>query len=218
MRAPESGPDIGIEGATLGAVLAGGRSTRFGDRKALARVAGIPLVARAAAAVGGSVDRAVVITGDADVARAAGLPARRDRVPGAGPLGGLVTALELAAETGASGVLLVGVDMPFLTAGTLRRLLHAARSPATVPAAADGTGVQPLCGWYSVDLLPEAARRLESGRLQLRELLAAARALHVADSLIAGDLPPSLVFMNVNTRADLAMAEQAAALPGFADV
>lgn len=201
---------------TLGAVLAGGRSSRFGGGKALARVAGVSLVARAAAAVAGATGRAVVITGDDETAGAAGIPARPDRLPGAGPLGGLVTALEWATELGADGVLVVGVDMPFLSTGALRRLLDLARAPATVPANASGLGVQPLCAWYAVDLLPLAVERLETGRLQLRELLDGAGVHHVAESVIAGDLPPSHVFMNVNTREDLAAAELAACRMGAA--
>lgn len=197
------------DGGTLGAVLAGGGSTRFGGEKALALLRGVPLVTWAARAVSGAAGSAVVITGSGEVAAAAGIPARPDRVAGAGPLGGLVTALEWAVERGAAGVLAVGCDMPFLTAASLVRLLDAASPPATAPASGDGR-LQPLCAWYSVALLDDARRRLEAGELRLHDLLTAAGAHRVPEASISGDLHPSLFFMSVNTQEDLERAEAAA--------
>lgn len=191
----------------MGAVLAGGGSSRFGGEKALAPVGGVPLVARAARAVRAATGAAVVITGSAEIAAAADLPARADRVAGAGPLGGLVTALEWAADSGAEGVLATAGDMPFLTTRALVRLLGAASPPATVPASADGLRLQPLCAWYSVRVLDEARRRLEAGHLRLHDLLTAVGAHPVPESLVSGDVVPDLLFMSVNTREDLEFAE-----------
>lgn len=211
MRSSGDRERMEIAGRTVGAVLAGGRSSRFGSRKTLARVAGVPLVARAAAALSSAVREAVVVTGDLDVAGAAGLPAISDRVPGSGPLGGLVTALEWAEDLGAGGLLLVGGDMPFITPSALRRLLDVAAPPAVVPVGGEDRRLQPLCAWYSVDLLPRAAERLDAGDLGLHGFLLEAGAHLISDSAIAGERIPSLLFMNVNTRADLEIAENAAA-------
>lgn len=211
MRASESRTEPEIASRTLGVVLAGGRSRRFGGPKALATLAGVPLVARAATAVAAATPRAVVITGDPATARAAKCPARPDRVPGMGPLGGLLTALEWASELGDVGVLLVGVDMPFLDAGVLRRLLENCRPPATVPIGDDGLHMQPLCAWYAVDVLPVVLDRVATGRLQLRDLLSEVGAHRIPETAVAGARPRSLVFMNVNTREDLREAERAAA-------
>lgn len=196
------------EGGTLGAVLAGGRSSRFGAEKALARLGGVPLVARAAGALSGATPPAVVVTASAEVAAAAGLPSLQDAVAGSGPLGGLVAALEWADGMGASAVLLVAGDMPFLTAAGLARLIDAAAPPATAPTNGDGRA-QPLCAWYSLEILAEARRRLESGDLGLRDLLSAVDANLTAESHISGDMDPSLFFMSVNTPRDLERAEAA---------
>lgn len=198
-----------MHGETLGAVLAGGASSRFGSEKTLALLDGIPLVARAARAVRGATGAAVVITGSEAVATAAGLPARADRVTGSGPLAGLVTAMEWAAEASAAGVLAVGGDMPFLTEASLRRLLDVSSPPATAPVSEDGLRLQPLCAWYSVDLLDQARQRLAAGERRLHDLLTAVGVHRVPEASISGDLKPSILFMSVNTRDDL---ERAASL------
>ncbi|MES2175378.1 MAG: molybdenum cofactor guanylyltransferase [Pseudomonadota bacterium] len=116
----------------LGAVLAGGRATRFGSDKALARMAdGRTLIDHAVAGLAPHV-AAVVICG-----REGGLSDRP--APHMGPLGGLNAALHHALYHGFAGVLTTGCDMPFY--------------PAALPAALIGEGAailkgQQLLGWW----------------------------------------------------------------------
>jgi molybdopterin-guanine dinucleotide biosynthesis protein A len=79
----------------LGAVLAGGQSSRFGSDKALAELDGRTLLARAVEALQAQCD-AVVVVGRED----APVPTLPDRPrPGMGPLGGIAAALHHAADT-----------------------------------------------------------------------------------------------------------------------
>jgi molybdopterin-guanine dinucleotide biosynthesis protein A len=84
----------------LGAILAGGASSRFGADKALATIGGISLIDHARAALAPHVDRIVVVGRD--------IPDRP--APGLGPLGGLCAALHHA---GSGDVLTVPCDVPF---------------------------------------------------------------------------------------------------------
>jgi len=78
-----------------GYVLCGGSSRRMGRDKALIEVDGVAMAVRVAQALEAAGARAVVaIGGDAAALTALGLDHRGDRWPGAGPLGGLVTALD----------------------------------------------------------------------------------------------------------------------------
>ena len=81
-------------GPWVGAVLAGGSSTRMGADKAFIEIDGVPMVARAAAALAAAGAAAVLVVGG-DQARlgALGLRPIPDRHPGEGPLGGVITAL-----------------------------------------------------------------------------------------------------------------------------
>lgn len=103
----------------LGAVLTGGRSSRFGSDKAAAEWNGRTLAEHAAACIGQHVD-AVVTVGPGGVPD---LPA-----PGLGPLGGIAGALDHAAANGFDSVLTVACDMPRLPTALIWALLR--RAPA----------------------------------------------------------------------------------------
>lgn len=104
----------------LGAVLAGGRSTRFGSDKAAADWRGRTLADHAAEAIRPHVDT-VVRVGGAD-----GVP----DLPraGLGPLGGIAGALDHAATHGYDAVLTIACDMPRLSFELIKALLR--RAPA----------------------------------------------------------------------------------------
>lgn len=90
----------------LGAILAGGQSTRFGSDKALARLDGVRLLDRAVAWLTPFCD-AVVVVGRRDPAHLCIPDWPR---PDCGPLGGLAGALRHARENGFDEVLSCGVD------------------------------------------------------------------------------------------------------------
>lgn len=104
----------------LGAVLVGGRSSRFGSDKARADWNGRALAEHAAAVIGQFVDEVVTVGGDAPIAD---LPRS-----GLGPLGGIAGALDYAASHGFRGVLTVGCDMPRVPSELLTALLRRAPS------------------------------------------------------------------------------------------
>lgn len=103
----------------LGAILAGGRSTRFGSDKALALLDGRSLIEHAAAAIAPHVEK-LVICGRSDP-RWTCLPDQP--APGMGPLGGLAAALLHAQEQGFDGVLSTGCDMPSLPGELVEALI-----------------------------------------------------------------------------------------------
>lgn len=104
---------------TLGAVLVGGRSSRFGSNKALAFFGDRTLGEHAAAAIRPHVDEVVLVGGDA----VADLPH-----PGLGPLGGIAGALDHAASHDFAHVLTIGCDMPRVPDELIGALLR--RAPA----------------------------------------------------------------------------------------
>ena len=94
----------------LGAILAGGRSTRFGSDKAAALLAGKPLLDHVAERLARQCDGVIVCGRNWP-----GLEAVADRPgPDLGPLGGLNAALHHAAEQGYDAVLSAGCDTPQL--------------------------------------------------------------------------------------------------------
>ena len=91
---------------TLGAILAGGQSSRFGSDKAAAMLAGESLLDHALAALRPHCDALIVVGGErAGVAAIADWPR-----PGMGPLGGIAGALGHAVAAGYDQLLTAPVD------------------------------------------------------------------------------------------------------------
>lgn len=92
----------------LGAVLAGGRSTRFGSDKAEAMLAGHRLLDHALQALGAHVDEMVLCGRTVE-----GIISLSDRpASDLGPLGGINAALHHARQHGFDAVITTGCDMP----------------------------------------------------------------------------------------------------------
>jgi molybdopterin-guanine dinucleotide biosynthesis protein A len=195
-------------------VLAGGGSTRFGRDKALVQFGGTPLLLRivnmaqtccqSVSAVAGAqtyrdVDRELEIIGD--------------HWPGAGPLGGIITALEHTAAVVPEGRwnLILSCDMPFLTTEWLtflvdRALASAREVQVILPHSAHGP--EPLCACYRTDAADRLKSEFDRGVRKVTEALKHVRA-EVLDEFdwkrfdSAGRL-----FWNMNTPADFAEAQR----------
>jgi molybdopterin-guanine dinucleotide biosynthesis protein A len=212
-RTARPGPATPALHPSLGAVLAGGGSARFGSPKALATLGGVPLVAKVATALTAVVTDAVAITHFPEVAAAAGLPTRPDRVAGAGPLGGIETALLWARERSLPGALCVACDLPLVTPSLLRLIVQHGLDSGSDAAVPDGPAVgrlEPLCAWYSVSALDRVQGALGRSELSLHALLAALRVAPVERARIAACGDPDILLLNVNTPAAHARARRIA--------
>lgn len=168
----------------LGAVLAGGRSSRFGSDKARALMAdGRSLLDHAVAALAPHVE-AVAVCGRA----VEGLLSLADRpAPDLGPLGGLAAALHHARERGFDAVLTTGCDMPVFPARLAAALIDNA------PAVLQG---QPLAGCWPVgfsDALDAHLAATEDRSIRAWVSRAGARTITL----------PDMVLPNINRPADL---------------
>jgi len=117
-----------------------------------------------------------------------------DLIPGAGPLGGLYTALVRAPT---EHTLVVACDLPFLTASFLR---HLATRVGTDDAAIPRTeaGPQPLCAVYARSCIEPIRARLERGAFQVSALTQAINVTHLDAPELAPFDPNGTLFMNIN--------------------
>jgi molybdopterin-guanine dinucleotide biosynthesis protein A len=177
-------------------LLAGGRASRFGSDKARALYQHQPLLCHGATAVAPWAASLKVIADQADKYADLGFFTLADQVPGAGPMGGLATALADAP----SGYVLVGsCDVLGLTPSLLQPLLEAPRKALALAFYAQHW--QPLWALYHTDLLPEVAARLQRGERALWRLLEAVGAQAIGGSQFAANVYP------INTPQDLARFE-----------
>jgi molybdopterin-guanine dinucleotide biosynthesis protein A len=131
-----------------GVVLTGGASTRMGTDKAFVMVDGAPMalrVARAMQSVGAQ--RVICVGGDLGRLGALGLDTAPDLHPGDGPLGGLVSAFEAAADE--AMLLVAPCDLLAPSAAAFRAIVDALRASRAVGVVPLARGVrQPLNGAY----------------------------------------------------------------------
>jgi molybdopterin-guanine dinucleotide biosynthesis protein A len=197
-----------------GAIIAGGRSTRYGSPKALAAVGGERIIDRVVRAVRVVTPRLLLVASAPELVAAAALDARPDALPGAGPLGGIYTALLWAVEQEYSGVLAVACDMPFLSSPLLAHLLARAEAGGADVVAPESGGrreIEPLCAFYAttcVEALRSALDRGDNRMIAFHEDVRVER-IPLAEVRAWGD--PETLFLNVNTPEDRILAERLAA-------
>lgn len=192
------------------AIIAGGRAQRLGGRdKAALHIGGTPILERQLAALRGLVDHLLIVANDCERFEHAGVPVVPDLAPGAAALGGVYSAVSAAPD---DRTLVIACDMPFLERTLLARLMElGALADIAVPCGQ--LGYQPLCATYSRACVPELKVRVETGQLRVADFVRRASGLRIVE-LNAEELAQygeeTVMFMNVNTPADLARAHEIA--------
>ena len=151
---------------TTGVILAGGKSSRFGENKAFAPFQGVPVINRVIDVMKKSFSDILIVTNTPDQYGGLGLPVVKDITPDQGPLGGIVTALQ---HTLNDRIFVVGCDMPVLDAATIQKIIAAAGDAEAVIPTHDGIR-EYLMALYSRRLLPRLSSCLAEGRLALHDL------------------------------------------------
>src|SRR5690606_10790074 len=195
-----------------GAIIAGGRSSRFGSPKALATVGGLRVVDRVAGALAAAVgDDIFAIVNDAELASAIGLPHYPDIIEGAGALGGVHAALVHARERGFSGIIAAGCDMPFIAPALLATLLeHAPTHDVVLPCSPGRRGVEPLCAYYGDACIERVEERLAADDARMLGFHDLVRVHRLPLDVVTSFGDPEMLFMNLNTETDRALAERMA--------
>ena len=188
-----------------GLILAGGQGRRLGGQdKALIQLAGRPLLRHVIDRFGPQVS-ALAIAAGADrpglsALGAAVLPDPAGHV-GDGPLAGLLAGLDWAGAAGASHLVTVPVDLPFLPCDLVPCLLAGADGGA---AFAESLGRDhPTAALWPVSLANPLRRALALGMRRVKEFAIQHHAVRV--NFPAGSPDP---FLNINTPEDLQLAEQ----------
>lgn len=145
-----------------GVVLAGGRSQRFGGSTRPDCPWGRTLLQRAVDTLAPMTSTCLVI-GGAPVTGATVVP---DRYPGAGPLGGLLTALD---AIDSSHALILAADLPFIS-GSLLRDVQRAGADAAAAVVQHPDGRLALCLSVRRDCAPAVHEMWSRGARRMRDL------------------------------------------------
>lgn len=190
-----------------GVILAGGAARRFGGApKGLARVAGERLLDRVATALTAALGAPPLLVANAPDAGTwrPDLETVADVLPGAGALGGILTAI----ERGPAPVVVVAWDMPFVTPALLRALAdRLGDADACLPDSDGPRGLEPLCAAWGLGAGPVIRKRLTEGHLEIHGVLPALRVHRLDRAHVAACGDPAFLFANVNTPDDIAAAD-----------
>ncbi|NCC24100.1 MAG: hypothetical protein EOM25_02700 [Deltaproteobacteria bacterium] len=191
--------------ALIGAVLAGGRSSRLGRDKARIRLGVDDQLVASVRRLEGLVDEVWVVGRDA-TSHGLDVPWIPDAVPGLGPAGGVASILD---RTGRP-CLVTSCDLPFMDSNTLQRLIEAwvKRPPGTLMTTflQPGTGyVESLVSVYEPEALPLIRKALAQGRRSLWSIFPPKTRCHVPYN---PDGPDGIAFFNINFPNDLAKARR----------
>ena len=155
----------------------------------------------------------LIVTSDSSHLEGAEVPVVADRLPGTGALGGLYTAL---VEATTEQVLVIGCDMPFLTAPFLTYLAEQGRTmDAAVPR--DARGRHPLCASYLRRAAGRIHARIKEGRLRVGDMLEDLTVRELGPDELARFNRDGGLLINVNTPDDYAHAQALATPPSTGD-
>jgi molybdopterin-guanine dinucleotide biosynthesis protein A len=185
------------------AILVGGHSARMGTDKALLRAdqrspSMLEVIAARLAEAG--LPSPLLVTNTPERYAFLGLRMVADDLPGAGPLGGVFTALN---HSPFRRVLVVACDMPLLNPDLVRYMASLADdADAIVPRHTDEEGHQrpePLHAIYSRRCIEPIRRRLERGSLSIVGLLDELSVRYIQEAELRAFDPHLLSFRNINT-------------------
>jgi molybdopterin-guanine dinucleotide biosynthesis protein A len=188
-------------------ILAGGQSSRMGRDKAMLEVDGVTMLDRTMALIRGVGIEPVVVGAPRKFARATkAASVIEDEWPGAGPLGGIASALRASQKP---WNLVVACDLPYLTREWLEFLLaRGLRSTADAVVPMNEGGPEPLCAMYAKCAVGPLVEAFEGGVRGVIQALTHIRVEYLERSEWKGFDSDGLLFKNMNAPADYAEAQR----------
>ena len=206
------------------AILAGGRSSRFGGRDKQELLYEGEMLGRRVARQALALGVPVVVAGSNPRPYAGmGLNLVRDEAPGFGPISGLYTALGASTRP---WVYLIACDMPLMEAAWLDSLLAlAAKGEAEgvqAIAALRGEDIEPFHALYARTLLPELTSLFSGPRLDPRQysfssLIRRVKRILVPEEIVRQSSPDWGIFRGINDPGELLAFSPSQGLPRLVD-
>ena len=197
-----------------GVILAGGKSKRMGQNKALLRLGNEMLIGHVIHRIQSITDELLLITDSPDEYTHLGITMHKDIISNAGALGGIHAGLSHASH---ETVICVGCDNPFLVPNLLSYLVSVLgeydavmpwtdKEPSSDNADAQIT-LQTLCAVYSKRCLPIIEQMLNESDLRVHALQERANMLTLAPEIWNTYDSEGHSFFNVNTPEDFEKAQ-----------
>ena len=186
------------------AILAGGLARRMGGaNKAGLRIGNERIIDRQLRILRQVADPVFIVAGSAEPFQELEVRVVPDVVAGAGPLGGIYTALTASP---CERTLIVACDLPYLSLPLLERLSAPSNADLVIPRSA--RGYEPLCAAWSAACAGPVWRRIQSGTLKTALVMEELRVEEIGPEVLASCDPHGLLFVNINTPHDYERARR----------
>lgn len=178
-------------------VLAGGKSTRMGQNKALLEINGKRFLDSICEELGGF-SQVLISAARKGLYEDMGLPVVYDEHENIGPIEGIYQTLVHSEE---EYVFICAADMPFIKKELVSYMAEFISSDYDCFCLTDEEHIHPLCAIYSKKMLPVIKAQIESGNYRLMNVLNAVRTKYIKLELSCFD---KKVVKNINTRQEYA--------------
>jgi molybdenum cofactor guanylyltransferase len=179
-------------------IIAGGKSSRFGEDKALFKYRNKPLIEHVIDAIRPVMSRITIIGDNAERFAYLGLPSYADLIAGLGPFGGVYTAMQKA-DT--ERIFVFACDMPGINSGLIRHMTAITGKFDAVVPVIDGY-YEPLHAIYSKSCATSIETRIRNGELQISSFFKDVTVREITRNEIRVYTDPRLVFRNINFKND----------------
>ncbi len=186
-----------------GAVLAGGRSSRYGMNKSLEIFHGVRLIDRIVESLRPQCEPVLIVANDLSHYYDTRATLIQDVIAQLGPLGGLYSALLFSPN---EWVFVKATDMPFLVPGLLEMMTASAEGCDAVVPFTEGRP-QPLMSLYHRRCFPVIAEFLEKGERKVAAFYRKIRVRALSEERWRSVDPDGRSFLNINCREDLERLE-----------
>ncbi len=180
------------------AIMAGGKSRRFGEPKALALFKGKRLVDYAVEQAARIATNAFLVNGRTVSFENVEIPIIPDIIPEIGPIGGLYTALKHSATPLLAAL---PVDTPLLPT-KIYQILYDRLEDDRPSVALSDKGLEPLISIWPLSILPLVERQIRGKNYSLRALFQKKKAIVVDFPKLLSNYD-SQIFLNINYKKDL---------------
>jgi molybdopterin-guanine dinucleotide biosynthesis protein A len=181
------------------AVLAGGKSSRFGSNKALASWRNGNVMDAVTSAVMAISDELFIVANEPTAYKYMGLPIIKDDVINAGPMAGLLSALKNARG---NRVFIAACDMPLLNPGLIQ-WMWGIETLAAVVIPRTANGLEPLHAIYHRSLIPLLEHSIRCNQLSLQRFLAGVSRYEISSEDIIKFCPDFSCLKSANTEDEL---------------
>ncbi len=183
------------------AILAGGKSKRMGQNKALVEFDGKKMIEYVLESLQACTQEIMIISNSPEKFRFLKRPLYEDIVESVGPLAGIYTALTKSRQ---EYCLVVACDLPFLSSQLIKFLCEKC-TPYDIFAFESEIGVEPLCAVYRKSCLPVIETQIKKRQFKVSDIFGKLRTqiMRLEPGLTPYGKDP---FFNVNTPSELARA------------